>query len=90
MLLDFDPAKRADTLTQRGLDMADAGAIWEGPHLTFEDDRRDYGEPRLVTMGLMEGRLVFVAWTPRGDARRIISLRKANERERKRYGPRLV
>lgn len=90
MLIDFDPAKRAETLARRGLDMAHAGEIWDGPHLTFEDDRRDYGEPRLVTMGLMEGRLVFVAWTPRGDARRIISLRKANERERKRYGSRLV
>lgn len=90
MLIDFDPAKRAETLAQRGLDMAQTGEIWDGPHLTFEDDRRDYGEARLITMGVMEGRFVFVAWTPRGDARRIISLRKANERERKRYGSRLV
>ena len=90
MLIDFDPVKRAETLAGRGLDMAQTGEIWDGPHLTFEDDRRDYGEPRLITMGVMEGRLVFVAWTPRGDARRIISLRKANEREQKRYGSRLV
>lgn len=67
--------------------MAQAGEVWNGPHLTFEDDRQDYGEPRLVTFGLLRDRLVFVAWTRRGDTHRVISMRKANEREQKRYGP---
>lgn len=69
--------------------MAGAGEVFEGPHLTVEDDRRDYGEPRFITAGFMAGRVVLIAWTPRGTARRIISMRKANERERKIFGPRL-
>ena len=89
MKVTFDPAKRAATLETRKLDMARAGEVFEGPHLTFEDTRRDYGETRLVTFGRLAGRIVFVAWTQRGAVRRIISMRKANDREAKRYGPRL-
>lgn len=87
MKIEYDPAKRTKTLETRGLDMAQAGEIWNGPHLTFEDNRQDYGEPRFVTFGLLSDRLVFVAWTLRGDTHRVISMRKANEREQKRYGP---
>ena len=87
MDVDYDPAKRALTLEMRGLDMARAGEVFFGPHLTFEDDRRDYGEPRCITLGYLDGRLVFMAWTPRGEVCRVISMRKTNERERKRYEP---
>lgn len=87
MKIAYDPAKRDTTLQSRGLDMALAGEVFDGQHLTFEDDRQDYGEARYVTLGYLEDRLVFVAWTPRGDRRRIISMRKANEREQKSYGP---
>jgi uncharacterized DUF497 family protein len=89
MRIDYDPVKRDQTLTTRGLDMALVAEVFLGPHLTIEDDRRDYGEPRFVTVGLLRQRLVFIAWTPRGDARPIISLRKANDREIARFGPRL-
>ncbi len=41
MEIDYDPAKRATTLDERGLDMAHAGEVFDGPHLTFEDDRQD-------------------------------------------------
>ncbi len=87
MKIAYDPAKRIATLKTRGLDMADAGAVFDGPHLTVEDDRRDYGETRNLTIGFLDGRMVILAWTPRPDATRVISMRKANERERKRYGP---
>ena len=69
--------------------MAEAEAIFEGATITIEDDRRDYGEIRFITVGFLEGRMVVVVWTPRGAARRIISLRKANDREQALYGPRL-
>ena len=75
MKIDYDPAKRETTLVTRRLDMADAGEIFEGPHLTMEDDRRDYGETRNLTVGFLEDRMV------------IISMRKANEREQKTYAP---
>lgn len=89
MTIEFDPDKRRATLEARGLDMAEAEAIFEGATITIEDDRRDYGETRFITVGFLEGRMVVVVWTPRGAARRIISLRKANEREQALYGPRL-
>jgi hypothetical protein len=69
--------------------MAEAGAIFQGASITTEDDRRDYAERRFVTVGRLRGRIVFVAWTQRGDARRIISLRKANGREQALYRERL-
>lgn len=47
----------------------------------MEDVRKGHGETRFITWALMDSRLVVIVWTPRGAARRIISLRKANERE---------
>lgn len=85
MAITFDPAKRALTLEHRGLDMADAGEVLDGPSLTFPDERQAYGEPRFITLGLLAGRMVFIAWTPRDGGKRIISMRKANEREQKKY-----
>ena len=89
MLIEFDSAKRAATLSARGLDMARAGVVFAGATLTVEDDRRDYGEDRFITIGFLDGTMVVLVWTPRDGAYRIISMRKANERERALYGPRL-
>ncbi len=58
---------------------------WERA-VIFEDDRFEYGETRFVAYGRIRGRLVAVVYTLRGDAVRIISLRKANSREEQRYG----
>lgn len=88
MRIDYDPAKRAATLEARGLNMAQAGEVFEGPTLTVEDDRQDYGESRFLTIGFLAGRMVVLAWTQREAGRRIISMRKANDREQARYGPR--
>ena len=88
MMVEFDPAKREATLESRGLDMADAGDVLAGDTITIEDDRRDYGEPRYISIGHLKGRMVIVAWTPRDDAWRIISMRKANDREKERYASR--
>jgi uncharacterized DUF497 family protein len=85
MLIEFDADKRDTTLSQRGLDFARAAEIFAGRHYTGEDLREDYAEPRFITVGLLDGRMVVMVWTPRGEARRIISLRKANEREQKNY-----
>ena len=49
--------------------------------LVWEDDRRDYGEARMIALGFIEGRLHHLAYTMRGDILRVISLRKANARE---------
>ncbi len=88
MKIEFDPAKRNATLQIRGLDMARAPDVFAGATLTVEDNRKDYGEPRYITIGFLANRMVILAWTQRGKVRRIISMRKANEREQAVYGPR--
>ncbi len=90
MLITFDPAKRAKTLAKRGLDFQRADQIFASIHLTRADDRRDYGEPRFVTAGWLDERIVVIVWTPRGAARRIISMRKANDREVETLSPHLA
>ena len=90
MKITFDPAKREATLTERGLDFADAAVIFAGRELTVEDTRRNYGEPRFQTVGFLQGRMVMVVWTPRGEARHIISMRKCNVKEQARYRQRFT
>jgi uncharacterized DUF497 family protein len=81
----YDPAKRAKTLAKRGLDFEDAAKVFSGLEATKLDDREDYGEDRYQTMGLLDGRLVMVVWTPRGEDRHVFSMRKCNDREKRRY-----
>ena len=88
MKIEFDPAKRNATLQIRGLDMARAPDVFAGATLTVEDNRKDYGEPRYITIGFLANRMVILAWTQRGKVRRIISMRKANDREQAVYGAR--
>jgi uncharacterized DUF497 family protein len=83
--IEFDRVKRATTLRNRGLDFLDAAAVFEGSTFTMVDDRADYGETRWITAGQLRGRMVVVVWPHRGDVRRIISMRKANEREQERF-----
>lgn len=54
-------------------------------HVTAEDARFDYGESRFTSAGVLDGRMVVIVWTPRGEVRRIISMRKANEREIEKF-----
>ena len=85
MDIEFDPAKRDKTWLERGLDFAQAGQVFYGRYLTMQDLRMPYSEPRFITVGVMGGRMVVLVWTQRGNARRIISMRKANDREIARY-----
>lgn len=86
MHIEFDQAKRAITLQERGLDFADANQVFDAPNATRQDARKDYGEPRYQTIGLLRGRAVIVVWTPRGTARRIISMRYCHDSEAKAFG----
>jgi uncharacterized DUF497 family protein len=70
--------------------MLRAGEVFAGLHFTRLDDRRDYGESRFVTVGWLDARLVAFVWTPRGHARRIISMKHCHEREAKKIRPYLV
>ena len=87
MEIEFDSDKRNKTLAERGLDFARAGEVFAGSTATAKDERKHYGEDRFITCGALDGRMVVVVWTPRGAARRIISMRNANEREQARSNP---
>lgn len=85
MAITYDPAERAWTIRERGLDFEDAASVFAGWTIDIPDLRRDYGEPRINTVGFLNRRMVIVYWTPRGGDRRIISMRRANDREKAHY-----
>jgi uncharacterized DUF497 family protein len=61
--------------------------VFEGVTLEVEDTRKNYGEARIICYGYLMGRMVVVGYTPRGDARHVFSMRKANAREKARIAP---
>ena len=85
MPISYDPVKRDWTLRERGFDFEHAEAMFAGRTFDREDARRDYGEVRIVTVGFLRGRMLVVVWTPRGNHRHVISMGKANDREKARY-----
>ena len=89
MEYEWDPAKNRSNFAKHNLDFEDAELVLAGPCVTFEDRRFDYGEDRIVTLGVLEGRTVVVTHVLRGESTRIISMRKANRREQKVYQERL-
>lgn len=89
MVIRFDPRKRLSTLEQRGLDFLDAESVFAGPTIEIPDRRRDYGELRTICLGVLCGPAVIVVYTERNGIRHIISMRKANEREQRRFLPHL-
>ncbi|OOC10040.1 BrnT family toxin [Thioalkalivibrio halophilus] len=85
MEIEFDADKDAANLAKHGVSLADAAHLDWDTLLAMEDRRADYGECRMTGYALREERLYCVVFTDRGSARRIISLRKANNREILRY-----
>ena len=81
---EWDESKRARNVDQRDLDFAVVRTFdWDHAHI-IRSDR--YGEIRYTAYGYLQGRLYAIAYTWRGDRRRIISFRKANRREVAKYG----
>jgi len=87
MRIDYDEAKSRRNVERRGIPFADAMELLSAPHVVLRDARRDYGETRFVAYGLIRDRMHVCVYTLRGDAYRIISLRKANRREVDAYSP---
>jgi uncharacterized DUF497 family protein len=85
MKIEFDQAKQEKTLAERDLDFARLDEVFSGVHFTAQDLRQDYTEDRFITMGDLDDRLVVLVWTPRDEVRRVISMRKANDREKAFY-----
>ena len=89
MRYEWDEAKSRINFIKHGLSFEDAELVFAGPCVTFVDDRFDYGEERLITLGKLAGRLVVIAHAPRDEGTRIISMRKGNRREQEIYKKRL-
>lgn len=90
MVFDWDPRKSESNLRDRGFDFEFATLVFDGPTLENKDQRRSYGELRVVAIGVADEVLLTVVYTdrrrPGGDLfRRIISARRSNRREREAY-----
>ena len=85
MRIDFDPAKSEQNIRRRGLSFA-AVVEFDFESASYAvDTRHDYGETRIVAIGMLAQRLHVMCFTETPDGIRVISLRKANLREVKRY-----
>ena len=87
MKITYDPGKRLATLAQRGLDFEDATEVFGGVTVERDDTRHEYGERRIICFGRLRGRIVVIVYSPRGDRRHVLSMRKANVREQARVAP---
>jgi hypothetical protein len=82
---EWDEEKSDQCRSARGFDFFFARKVFQSDaYAEWEDRRRDYGEPRFISIGEIAGEIWAVVWTPRGDVRRIISARRASRQERKR------
>lgn len=84
-MYEWDESKRRLNLLKHGVAFAGVEGFDWGTVLIRPDTRREYGEPRYVAFGVMNGRLHALIFTPRGGRIRIIGLRKANGREERMY-----
>ncbi len=85
MKLIFDQGKDEENIRQRGISFETAVRFELNTALIWKDTRTEYGEARYCAIGHIGDRLHVLVFTPRDDAMRVISLRKANKREVKRY-----
>jgi uncharacterized protein len=85
MRFEWDEAKRRANIHRHGFDFEDSEKLFAGETVTHLDDRFDYGERRFLTLGLLRGRVVAIAYTEVEDVVRLISLRKASKNEQEIY-----
>jgi uncharacterized protein len=78
----WDLRKEQGNLRKHHFDFTSASLIWDGPVVEQIDNRREYGETRIIAIGEAGGSIVVVVYTWRGEDRRIISARRANSREK--------
>lgn len=86
MEFEWDEAKSEHNRVTRGLPFDLVEELFGGRVVAEPDSRRDYGEQRMIAIGRAGGLVLVCIYTDRGAVRRIISLRKANRRERNAYG----
>jgi uncharacterized DUF497 family protein len=85
MKIEFDPEKDESNLAKHGVSLGMAGQLEWDTAITWPDTRENYGEDRQCGIGYIDLTLYFVAFIDRDPVRRIISPRRANRKEVKRY-----
>ncbi len=85
MVIEFDPAKDAQNIVLRGISLAEAETLLTSFTVEWSDERRDYGETRIIAIGEIGGVEHVCVYTRRGEGVRPISLRRANRKERYVY-----
>ena len=81
----WDEAKRQSNLRKHGYDFADAYRVFQGPLVLAEDGRNDYGEQRMIAIGMLDAVTVLVVHVENERTIRIISMRRADKHETNRY-----
>jgi hypothetical protein len=81
----WDEPRRQANLAKHGLDFADAEKVFAGPMVVFEDNRADYGEQRMMGVGLLDYLVVLIVHVEKDETIRIISMRKADGNETDLY-----
>ena len=86
MQFEWDEEKHAENIRKHRIDFADVPSIFSGPMLVELDERKDYEEDRWIGIGILQAIVAVVVFVEhRQDTIRIISARKANKYERKKY-----
>ena len=85
MMITWDDAKRQENLRKHGFDFVGCDTVFDHPVVAWEDDREAYGEQRINVLGFLNGDLVHLTYTERGDDVHVISLRKVEKHEIRRY-----
>ena len=86
MMITWDETKRQVNLRKHKIDLACLESVFNHPMISVEDDRERYGELRLQSLGMWQGRVVFLVWTPRGDdTAHLISCRHADRKDTDDY-----
>ena len=85
MRFEWDEAKRRINLTRHGIDFLDIPPVFDGLTADLVDERYNYGEERLFTLGLLNGEVVAIGYTQNGDLIRLITARRASRNEEIKY-----
>lgn len=90
MLFEWDEVKRQRIIAERGVDLLHAALIFEGVILTRRDDRHDYGEERMISLGMVENECFVVVHTQRGDIMRLITAWRGGRYDQDIYQARIA
>jgi len=84
-MISYDDNKRQINLKKHGIDLAECVSIFDHPMITKEDAHENYGEQRLLSLGLLNSVVVFMVWVDKVEHPHLISVREATKHEQKYY-----